>query len=141
MNLEEYKAENVYEDGNIQISNSVCFNNPIAQLVYSNYLYENVKKEDGTNFFNGDPYDIVGEWQTHNFAAQITGIAMVALSIPLSLVSFGDQAMSKIYGLHSSSVHVDLGPNINSDNRGIVRFVSKLFKWAIKISSINILEW
>ena len=61
MNSEEYKAENVYEDVKVQISNSVCFNNPIAQLVYSNYLYENVKKEDGTNFFNGDPYDIVGE--------------------------------------------------------------------------------
>ena len=66
---------------------------------------------------------------------------MVAQSIPLSLVSFGDQAMSKIYELHSRSVHVDLEPNINSDNRGIVRFVSKLFKCAKKISSINILEW
>ena len=60
MNSEEYKAENVYEDGNVQISNSVCFNNPIVQLVYYNYLYENVKKEDGKNWWRNFIYIGIG---------------------------------------------------------------------------------
>ena len=60
MTSEEYKAENVYSNGNVNILNSVSFNNSIAQLIYSNYLYEKVKSEDGSKFFTGDPYDIVG---------------------------------------------------------------------------------
>ena len=71
MTSEEYKAENVYSNGNVNIPNSAAFNNPIAQLIYSNYLYENVKMEDESNFFTGDPYDLVGEWQAHNIAANL----------------------------------------------------------------------
>lgn len=141
MNSEQYKAENVYKDGNVHIPNSALFNNPIAQLIYSNYLYDNVKNEDGSNFFNGDPYDIVGEWQAHNFAANLTGISLVLGLAPMSLLSNGDLVLSKIYEYHERSVHADIGPNINSEDNGLVKFVSVIFKWIFKISSLNILEW
>ena len=147
LNSDKYKAENVYHvnpstsEGNVHIPNSAAFNNPIAQLIYSNYLYENVKNKDGSNFFTGDPYDIVGEWQAHNLAAILTGSLMVLDFIPLALLSNGDYFWSKLYNAHSSSVHTDIGPNINSEKRGIVRVVSKIYKWINKILSFDILNW
>ena len=39
MNSDKYSAESVYSNGNVKIPNSALFNNPIAQFIYSNYLY------------------------------------------------------------------------------------------------------
>lgn len=141
MNSEQYKAENVYHDGTVEIPNSAAFNNPIAQLIYSNYLYNNVKKEDGSRFFTGSPYDIVGEWQAHNLAAHLTGaLLFIGITKPTSLLGNPD-IVSKLYDHHYSSVHLNVGPNINSEKRLLVRGVSKIYKWLSKILSLNILEW
>ena len=35
MGSDKYKANQVYNNGNVKIPNSVAFNNPIAQLIYS----------------------------------------------------------------------------------------------------------
>ena len=66
---------------------------------------------------------------------------MVLSFIPLALLSNGDYFWSKLYNAHSSSVHTDIGPNINSEKRGIVRVVSKIYKWINKILSFDILNW
>lgn len=66
---------------------------------------------------------------------------MVLSFIPLALLSNGDYFGSKLYDVHSSSVHADIGSNINSEKRGIVRFISKIYKWIIKIRSFDILNW
>jgi len=145
MTSEQYKAENVVtkdENGNVQnvhIKNSAAFNNPIAQYVYSSYLYNNVKNDDGSNYFTGDVYDIVGEWQAHNAAAIITGIGMVASSI--DLLTSNATVFNYFYDLHKSSVHVDIGNSINAEKRGVVRVISKIFKWINKIGTWNILNW
>jgi len=49
--------------------------------------------------------------------------------------------MSKLYSLHSSSVHADLGPNIDSESRESLKVISTIFKWISKIFSLNILNW
>ena len=146
MTSDQYKVDNVTqrdEEGNIisvHINNSAAFNNPIAQYVYSNYLYNNVKNSDGTNYFTGDVYDIIGEWQAHNFAAQVTGLGLALTAIPSGLFGSGN-IFSGIYNLHSRSVHVDLGNDLNSETRGVVQGFSQIYKWLNKIFSFNILNW
>ena len=141
MTSEEYKAENVYSNGNVNIPNSAAFNNPIAQLIYSNYLYENVKMEDGSNFFTGDSYDIVGEWQAHNIAANFTRTLMALLFVPLALLSNGDYFWNIMHNIYERSAHVDLGPSIAAEDDWYVRLPSYILKWIIKILSFNSLEW
>ena len=147
MTSEEYKAENVYHfnpstgEGNVHIPNSAAFNNPIAQLIYSIYLYENVKMEDGSNFFTGDPYDIVGELQAHNIAASFTRTLMALFFVPLALLSNGDYFWNIMHNLYVRSAHVDLGPSIAAEDDWYVRLPSYILKWIIKILSFNSLEW
>ena len=45
LSADEYSVESVHPDGanEVIIPNSACFNNPVAQEVYAQYLYENVK--------------------------------------------------------------------------------------------------
>ena len=79
---DNYKAEKVYKldpktgEENVNIPNSALFNNPIAQTIYANYLYKNVKRADGSNYFNGSVYDIIGEWQAHNDASKLLGLSL-----------------------------------------------------------------
>lgn len=131
MNSEQYKAENVYDGNSVEIPNSAFFNNPLAQIIYSNYLYKNVKKEDGSNFFNGDPYDIVGEWQAHNLAfwgpKSVAGIGVIG-GDPISTM-VGILVDSKI---SDNAQDVNLGRNINEDKRFFVRLFSKILKWVNK---------
>ncbi len=146
MTSEQYKAENVVtrdKEGKVngvQINNSAAFNNPIAQWVYSSYLHKNVKNDDGTNFFTGDVYDIVGEWQAHNFAAIVTGIGLAITAIPSGVFGSG-HVYSFIKPYHISSVHVNLGNSLAAEERGIVRGISQIFKWYNKIFTLNILNW
>ena len=122
MTSEEYKAQNVYSNGNVNILNSVSFNNSIAQLIYSNYLYEKVKSEDGSKFFTGDPYDIVGEWQAHNIAVNFTRTLMALIFVSLALLSNGDY-----YNIYERSVHVDLGSSIAAEDDWYVRLPSYIY--------------
>ena len=131
MSDEDYKAENVFDGENVHIPNSAMFNNPIAQYTYSKYLHENVKNEDGSDFFTGDVYDIVGEWQAHNFASLISGSLMI--SDPIWFVA--------LQGVHKRSVHADIGSSIDAEDDFIVRFPSKVCKWVNKISTLNLLNW
>ena len=143
---DNYKAENYSPDEtnqNIQIENSDNFDNPIAQFIYSKYLYENVKNKDGSNFFTGNVYDIVGEWQAHNLASDISLLTMSATFIPCVLTSSGGEVFMDIYDVYYKSRHVDLGPNLNveKDSRPYVYYASEGFKWINVIFSFNILNW
>ena len=146
MTSEQYKIKNITQidnEGNIggvHINNSAAFNNPIAQYVYSNYLYNNVKNSDGTKYFTGDVYDIIGEWQAHNLAAHVTGLGLILTAIPSGLFGSGN-IFSGLYDLHRRSVHVDLGSELKSEYRLVVRGVSQIYKWLNKIISLNILNW
>ena len=130
MNAEEYKAENVYNDGKVEIPNSALFNNPIAQYVYSNYLYENVKNENGENFFTGDVYDIVGEWQMHNVAFW----APVAIASQGGLINIGIGIVGAKL-THESSIDAQFGSSLEAESdRWYVYYPSNILKWINKIS-------
>lgn len=90
-----------------------------------------MKKSVGSNFFDGDVYDIIGEFQFHNIVAYTTGIIMISDPI-LGVV---------LYDIHSRSVYTDIGSNINEENRDFVRVPSKIFKWINKIITFDILKW
>ena len=143
MTSEEYKAENVLKesvDGEeyVHIENSASFNNPIAQMVYADYLYENVKKKDGSRFFDGDPYDIVGEWQAHNVAAiVIKNVKPRPATRKLTEFIFGKSVDS----LYDRSIHADIGSNIDAENEVLVRFASKFFKELSRCASFDVLNW
>ena len=140
MNSEEYKAENVIdESGNVEIPNSAYFNNPIAQCIYSDYLYDNVKNENGENFFTGDVYDIVGEWQMQN----------AAFWAPISLASQGNIGIGIVGAklTHESSISVSFDSNLVAEkNRGQIRkygvyYPSKALSYFNRILTFNFLNW
>ena len=148
MNSEQYSVDNVVKrdsEGNIvgvQIKNSAAFNNPIAQFIYSKYLYDNVKNSDGSNFFTGDVYDIVGEWQAHNLAADISGFGLAGAFVLNIFLSNAYQLFDDIYSIHQSSVHLDLGSSLEVEkNRPLVYYISQFYKWYYKIFSFNCLNW
>lgn len=140
MTGEKYRAESVFEGDDVEIPKSCLFNNPIAQLIYSKYLYENVKNKDGTPYFQGDVYDIVGEWQMHNFV----------FWAPIALLTSGDLGTTAIgagltYYLHSSTQNANIGSSIETENNGLrkytVYYPSQVFKWLNKIGTFDILNW
>ena len=139
LNSDKYKIESVYNGENVHIPNSAMFSNPIAQSIYAKYLFNNAKREDGSNFFT-DPYDIVGEWQAHNIAAYLTGFALAIGFIPLTLFSNGKGIFDKLYTLHDRGIHADIGSSINFEVERIVRIASKTCKWIWKIITLNSLE-
>ncbi len=107
---DDYKAEKVYKldpktgKENVNIPNSALFNNPIAQTIYANYLYKNVKRADGSNYFNGSVNDIIGEWQAHNDASKL-GFAS----------SHGDinHWFPKLLGKDMNDVRADVASKLN----------------------------
>ena len=131
MNDNVYNADNVFAEENVHIPNSAMFNNPIAQYIYSKYLYKNVKNEDGTNFFTGDVYDIIGEWQAHNFAALV--IDSIIITCPISYFFLKDY--------HNRSFHADIGSSVEEEDGFLVRTASQIFKWINKISTLDFLNW
>ena len=133
LNDSRYKAESVYHDDSVEIPNSYCFNNPIAMLIYSNYLYNNVKTKSGENFFNGGVYDIVGEWAAHNIAAHF-------FNYGLNVSHFSDVSKNGLKVLFDQSASVNLGRNIEEDDREIVRIASNIFKWLFIIFGPHISE-
>ena len=140
MTSDKYKAENVFDGTSVSIPNSAFFNNPIAQLIYSNYLYDNVKTEEGERFFTGDAYDIVGEWAAHNFASMITGSALTLIS-GLPDNSIKTLLFKHTYNLHRRSVHLDLGTNIEANDSVIVSAVSYAFKELYRKLTFYVLYW
>jgi hypothetical protein len=125
MNNDKYQAESVYKDGSVSISDSAYFNNPIAQYIYSSYLYNNVKKEDESNYFEGNRFDIMGEWQAHN--AAYWGMKVVSLFSKDFANSLAGIANANNYeDFLNSAKTVNFGPSIESEERGIVRLVSSI---------------
>ena len=135
MGSDDYKAEKVYKldpktgEENVNIPNSALFNNPIAQTIYANYLYKNVKRADGSNYFNGSVYDIIGECQAHNDASKLLGLALFMPGATIQNIPFISSGVQTVKGLFDSSYAVDLGPNIDSEDRPLVRVISKIYKW------------
>jgi hypothetical protein len=125
MNNDKYQAESVYKDGSVSISDSAYFNNPIAQYIYSSYLYNNVKKEDESNYFEGNRFDIMGEWQAHN--AAYWGMKVVSLFSK----DFANSLAAKV-GLENYEIFLDsaktvhLGGTIDADGRDIVELISSI---------------
>ena len=100
-------------------------NNPIAQYIYSSYLYNNVKKEDESNYFEGNRFDIMGEWQAHN--AAYWGMKVVSLFSKDFANSLAGIANANNYeDFLNSAKTVNFGPSIELEERGIVRLVSSI---------------
>lgn len=138
---DEYKAKNVFNGKTVEIPNSAFFNNPIAQYFYADYLYENVKYDDGTKFFTGDVYDIIGEWQVHNVAFWMTlGTAVVgALALDPIAATAGTMALPFTF---KSGMDLNLGSSLESEkDRWYVYYPSQILKWLNKIGSLNCLNW
>ena len=144
MTSEEYKAENVIdENGNVEITNSAYFINPIVQYIYSSYLYNNVTVEDSNGdkvkYFTGDVYDIVGEWQMHN----------AAFWAPISLASQGNIGIGIVGAklTHENSISVSFDSNLAAEkNRGQIRkygvyYPSKALSYFNRILTFNFLNW
>ena len=141
LNSDEYSAENVFNGESVEIPASACFNNPIAQHVYSHYLYNNVKYTDENdnkiNYFTGDVYDIVGEWQMHNLAFWTP----VAIASQGGLINIGIGIVGAKL-THESAINARFGSSIEAESdRGIVYYPSNILKWINKIGSLNILNW
>ena len=137
---DKYSADNVFDGENVEIPNSAFFNNIIAQSIYSKYLYENVKNEDGSNFFNGDPYDLVGEWRAHNAAFWIP-IGITFLGISSANPEFIGIGICLALITHDSAISTNLGPNIDAEKRFVVRLISKIYKYFNKYATFDILNW
>ena len=125
MNNDKYQAESVYKDGSVSISDSAYFNNPIAQYIYSSYLYNNVKKEDESNYFEGNRFDIMGKWQAHN--AAYWGMKVVSLFSKDFANSLAAKVGSENYEIFLDSAKtVHLGGTIDADGRDIVELISSI---------------
>ena len=125
---EKYSANSVFNNNDVEVPNSFMFNSPIVQFAYSKYLYENVKNEKGKSFFTGSVYDIMGEWQAHNLAfwAPI-GIAAYGVFTGDLLSIAAGTVLAAITHPHANNLNV--GENIDADDVGIIRFISKIFKY------------
>lgn len=125
MTNENYEIENVFDGKNVEIPNSAYINNPIAQYIYSSYLYNNVKKADESNYFEGNKFDIMGEWQAHNVA--YWGMKVVSLFSKDFANSLAGIANANNYeDFLNSAKTVNFGPSIELEERGIVRLVSSI---------------
>ena len=134
---EDYKADKVMNNNVVTIKNSSLFNNPLAQKLYSRYLYNNIKNDDGTQYFTGNEYDIMAEWQWHNIVTWGTisfAIDGLLSADPIKLV--GGVVVSVVAVKHTFTA--EIGHSIEDENnRPIVYIPSKVIKWVLELLNKN----
>ena len=90
----------------------------------------------GENFFTGDVYDIVGEWQMHNLAFLFVAPAKTVVG------AFGKSKIStSLNQISEQSKILNLKSSLQAEDRDFVRKPSVALKWLNKICTFNVLNW